>query len=78
VTELDYITTDPAVLHGQVRIRGTRIPVTVVLGCLAEGLSEADIVREYPTLTPEAIRAAAAYGARLAAEDVIPLPPTGE
>ena len=77
MTELDYITSDAAVLHGQARINGTRIPVSVVLGCLAEGLNEPDIVREYPSLTPETIRAAAAYGARPAAENVIPRPPTG-
>ena len=33
------ITVDPDVLHGQAHVRGTRIPVSLVLGCLAEGLT---------------------------------------
>ena len=45
---LDLIVADPAVLHGQPRIRGTRIPLTVILDSLAAGMSEADIEREYP------------------------------
>lgn len=69
------IAIDADVLHGQARIRGTRIPVSLVLGCLAERMSEQDILTEYPTLTVEGIRAAAAYGAELAREDVLPLRP---
>lgn len=61
-------------VHGQARIRHTRIPVSVVLDCLAAGLSEDEIQRQYPTLTIPGIRAAAAYGAALAREDVRPLP----
>ena len=72
--EMRLITVDPDVLHGQAHVRGTRIPVSLVLGCLAEGLSEEEILAEYPTLTVEGIRAAAAYGAALASEDVFPLP----
>ncbi len=71
--ELQLIAVDPEILHGQAHIRGTRIPVSLVLGCLAEGMSEGDILDEYPTLTMEGIRAAAAYGAALASEDVLPL-----
>jgi uncharacterized protein (DUF433 family) len=57
----DYITTDPSVCHGQACIKGTRIPVSVVLDNLAAGLSEAEILQSYPTLSAEAIRAALAY-----------------
>lgn len=71
--ELELIAVDPEVLHGQARIRGTRIPVSVVLGCLAEGMTEEKILEAYPTLTVQGIRAAAAYGAALASEDVLPL-----
>ncbi|MFQ5968546.1 MAG: DUF433 domain-containing protein [Acidimicrobiia bacterium] len=71
--EMELIATDPEVLHGQAHIRGTRVPVTLVLGCLAEGMTEQEILEEYPTLTVEGIRAAAAYGAALADEDVLPL-----
>lgn len=58
------ISTDPAVSHGQACIRGTRVPVSVVLDCVADGMSEAEILAEYPSLTEDGIRAAAAYGAR--------------
>jgi uncharacterized protein (DUF433 family) len=68
------IVVDPDVAHGQARVRGTRIPVSVVLDCLAAGLVESQIVAEYPTLTVEGIRAAAAYGAALAREEVLALP----
>ena len=68
------IVADPDVVHGQARIRGTRIPVSVVLDCLAAGLGEAEIVCQYPSLTVEGIRAAAAYGAALAREEIHPLP----
>ena len=45
-----------------------------MLGCLAEGMTEQEILTEYPTLTIDGIRAAAAYAAALASEDVLPLP----
>ena len=74
--ERQLISADPDVLHGQARIRGTRIPVSLVLGCLAEGMTEQEIVAEYPTLTVQGIRAAAAYGAELAGEQILPLSQT--
>jgi uncharacterized protein (DUF433 family) len=58
---LGLITTDPAVLSGEAVIAGTRVPVSVVLDCLAAGMSAGQIVEEYPTLTSEGVRAAA-YG----------------
>jgi uncharacterized protein (DUF433 family) len=71
--QLELIVTDPAVLHGQVHIKGTRVPVSVVLDCLAAGMTEADVVGEYPTLSVAGVRAAAAYGALLARDEVLPL-----
>ena len=52
-------------------MRGTRIPVSVVLGALAEGTTEADILAGYPSLSVEGIRAAAAHGAALAREELV-------
>jgi uncharacterized protein (DUF433 family) len=69
-----HITVDPAVLHGKACIRGTRIPVAVVLANLADGLSPSEIIRSYPSLTVESIQAALAYAADLAQERVLPLP----
>jgi uncharacterized protein (DUF433 family) len=71
--QLALITTDPAVLHGQAVITGTRVPVSVVLDCLAAGMSAEQIVAEYPTLTADGVHAAAAYGALLAREELVPL-----
>jgi uncharacterized protein (DUF433 family) len=71
VDPLELISVDPAVCHGQACIRGTRIPVSVVLDALAEGMSENEILLGYPTLTVEGIRAAAAYGAALAREELV-------
>lgn len=71
--QLALIVTDPAVLHGQVHVKGTRVPVSVVLDCLAVGMTEAEILAEYPTLTVPGIRAAAAYGAMLARDELLPL-----
>ena len=47
--------------------------VAVILDCLAEGLTEAEILEEYPSLQPEDIQAALAYAAALVQEKIIPL-----
>ena len=62
----DHITTDPNISHGQACVRGTRIPVAVVLENLAAGLSQEAILKSYPSLTEQDIRAAGAYRAELA------------
>jgi uncharacterized protein (DUF433 family) len=69
------ITTDPTVMHGQAVIAGTRVPVSVVLDCVAAGMSVAQILAEYPTVTEGGLRAAAAYGAVLARNELVPLAP---
>ena len=71
--QLSLITTDPAVCQGQACIAGTRVMVSVILDCLAAGMTEDEIVAEYPSVTVAGLRAAAAYGASLAREDLIPL-----
>ena len=67
----DHISVNPAILHGKACIRGTRIPVAVVLANLAEGVAPEEIIRDYPSLTPIAIQAALAYAADLAQERAI-------
>jgi uncharacterized protein (DUF433 family) len=69
------ISIDPAVCHGQPVIRGTRVLVNVVLDALAAGLTPVEIVRHYSSLTEARVRAAAAYGAWLAKQEVVPLVP---
>lgn len=70
----EYITIDPNICHGKACIRGTRIMVSVILDNLAEGVSPAEIMKSYPTLPSEAIRAAIAYAAELSHERVLRLP----
>jgi len=70
----DHITTNPTVCHGQACIRGTRIPVAVVLDNLAAGLAATDILASYPSLKPEDIQAALSYSAEIARERVVILP----
>lgn len=72
---LELIDVDPAVLHGQARFRGTRIPVSVVLDCLATGMAPEEVRAQYPSLPDDAVRAAIAYGALLAREELHPLEP---
>lgn len=59
------ISTDPAICHGKACIEGTRIMVSVVLDNLAEGQSVDELVRLHPTLCPDDVAAAIAYGAEL-------------
>jgi uncharacterized protein (DUF433 family) len=70
----DRITTSPDVCHGAACVRGTRIPVSVVLDNLAEGLPAEEILASYPSLTLDDVRAAVAYGAELARERVLDFP----
>lgn len=55
------ISINPNVCHGKACIRGTRIMVSVILGNLAAGVSEEEILRSYSSLTSEDIDAAMAY-----------------
>ena len=64
----ERIASDPAVCGGQVCVKGTRVMVTVVLDCLAAGLSPAQIVKQYPSVTGEDIAAVLGYAAELARE----------
>jgi uncharacterized protein (DUF433 family) len=64
----EHISTDPGVCHGQACIKGTRIPVAVVLDNLAAGMSAEEIVASYPPLRVDDVRAATAYAAELARE----------
>ena len=60
----DRIILDPAILGGKPIIRGTRIPVTIVVGSLAGGMTFQNIQREYD-ITADDIRAALKYLADL-------------
>jgi uncharacterized protein (DUF433 family) len=61
MTESARIVLDPAVLAGKPVIRGTRLSVDFVIGLMADGWTEADILRNYPGLTREDLAACLAY-----------------
>lgn len=72
---LHRIVSDPQICHGKACIKGTRIPVAVILDNLAAGEGVDAILRNYPTLALDDIQAAIAYAASLAHEQVVPLAP---
>ena len=71
---LERIAIDPEICGGKPCIRGTRIWVSLVLDFLAEGMTEAELLAEYPQLVHEDVLAAIAYGAEAARERVVPVP----
>lgn len=61
----DRIEVNPKRLAGKPVVRGTRIPVELVVGMLADGWDEAWIMAEYPMLAPEDVRACLHYAAAM-------------
>ena len=62
----DYIVSSPDVIRGKPRIKGTRIPVSLILGYLAAGDNVEKIIQEYPDLDKEQIAACLDYARDLA------------
>jgi len=62
------------VCGGALVIKGTRVSVKVLLASLAEGGSEAEILSDYPSVSPEALKAVIAFAAD-SAQDITPIPP---
>jgi uncharacterized protein (DUF433 family) len=74
MTWQDRIILDPKVLTGKPVVKGTRLAVDFVVGLLAEGWTEPQILAEYPGLTAQDVRACLAYAKeRLSAERIYPL-----
>ncbi len=69
----ERIAVDPNICGGEPCIKGTRVPVHVVLSHLAADDSEADILANFPSLTREDIKACLEYAAYLATEKAVPL-----
>ena len=63
MTHLDRISVDPAIRFGKPCVRGTRITVGEVLGFLAGGSSEAELIVDFPQLTHEDILACLGFAA---------------
>ncbi len=71
---LQRISIDPNICFGKPCIRGTRIWVSLVLDFLATGMTGAEIIKEYPQLTEEDIRAAIAYGSEMSRSRYVDIP----
>ncbi|MFN3308948.1 MAG: DUF433 domain-containing protein [Anaerolineales bacterium] len=71
VDYLERIEIKETVMTDKAVIWGTRIPVELILRMLSQGISEEEILKEYPRLTLEDIRAALAYAADVLADEVI-------
>ena len=67
------ISIDPEICHGQACITGTRIPVYQIVRMLANGDTIAELLEDYPSLSPEDIFACLDYVATLAEEQITPL-----
>ena len=61
----DYIVVDTEILAGKPVIKGTRVSVQLILDRLADGWSEHEIYRSYPSLTPEALHAVFAFASEV-------------
>ena len=72
--EIARITFDKGILGGKPIIRGTRIPVSLILSLLADGMTADEILREYPHLKKEDLLAAIDYAAKVIADEEMILP----
>lgn len=66
----DHIVSTPDVLHGKPRIKGHRIPVSLILGYLASGNTIEEIIAEFPDLTKDQIIACLDYARDLSEFEV--------
>ena len=73
MTYQEHIIRDPQICGGEPVIRGTRVTLRTLLASLAEGCGEDEILRNFPALTPEDVRAVIAFAAASAGED-LPIP----
>jgi len=66
----NLIARDRGICGGEPVFRGTRVPLRTVLASLADGDGESEILRSFPTLTSEHVRAAIAFAAAAAVDDM--------
>ena len=69
----ERISVDPKICHGQVCIKGTRIPVHQIIRMLANGDKIEELLEDYPSLKAEDIYACLDYAASLAEEQITPI-----
>jgi len=67
----DRIVVDPAILVGKPCVRGTRLSVAFLLGLLAQGWSEAEVLRNYPGLTHDDVLACLEYASHIIGQEKV-------
>ena len=67
----DHVTIEPDLHHGDPCITGTRIPVAIIIGSLADGMKDVEILHAYPQLKLEDIHAALAYAAEVMRQELL-------
>ena len=73
VNRKEYIVATPDVLRGKPRIKGTRIPVSLILGYLAAGKTPDDIIQEFSDLSKQQIAACLNYARELSEFETVAL-----
>ncbi len=73
IVKFERITVDPSQMGGVPCLRGLRIPVATVVAMLADGMSEAEILKYYPDLESEDIRESLRFAAEALQERQVPL-----
>ena len=61
----ERISSEPDICHGKPCIKGTRIPVYLIVSLISEGEDTGAIIQDYPSVTPDDIKAALKYAAKL-------------
>ncbi len=72
-----YIHSDPEILLGKPVVKGTRLSVDVILRLFAVGWTKEQVLENYPTLTPQALRAVFAFSAECMGEEPMFAMPAG-
>ena len=67
----EYIHADPEILPGKPVVKGTRLAVDFILRLFAVGWTEQQVLENYPTLSPEALRAVFAFAAECICEETL-------
>lgn len=69
----EHVSSDPEIMHGRPCVRGTRIPVWLVVAMLGDGMTEEEILREYPSVNETDIKACLKFASWVVDYQRIPL-----
>ncbi|MES1242686.1 MAG: DUF433 domain-containing protein [Acidobacteriota bacterium] len=67
----DHVVVADDLHHGEACIKGTRIPLRILIGSLADGMTAAEVLEAYPQLSPDDVLASLAYAADVLSQEVL-------